>query len=177
MPRPTHTRFLGIDPGLRFMGWGVIELVGTKLTHVANGAVTSNDKFSLAERLVQLEAGLVDVIETYAPHSAAVENAFVARDAAAALKLGQARAVALLVPARAGLVVAEYAPNHVKKAVVGAGHAGKGQIQMMVEMLLPGCRAMNEHAADALAIAICHAHAGAGADRVTQALLREAAVR
>lgn len=177
MPRPSQTRFLGIDPGLRFMGWGVIELVGTRLTHVANGVVTSSDRLSLAERLVQLEAGLVEVIEAYAPHSAAVENAFVARDAAAALKLGQARAVALLVPSRAGLPVAEYAPNHVKKAVVGAGHAGKGQIQMMVEMLLPGCHALNEHAADALAIAICHAHAGAGEARVAQALMREAAGR
>ncbi|MBI1260983.1 MAG: crossover junction endodeoxyribonuclease RuvC [Rhizobiales bacterium] len=171
---PASIRYLGIDPGLRAMGWGVIEVTGTRLRHIANGTITSSAKRSLAERLVELEAGLVAVIEAHAPDSAAVENAFVARDAAAALKLGQARAIALLVPSRAGLVVAEYAPNHVKKAVVGAGHAGKGQIQMMVEMLLPGCRAMSEHAADALAIAICHAHAGAGETRVADALLREA---
>lgn len=173
-PMPASIRYLGIDPGLRAMGWGVIEVTGTRLRHIANGTITSSAKRSLAERLVELEAGLVAVIEAHAPDSAAVENAFVARDAAAALKLGQARAIALLVPSRAGLVVAEYAPNHVKKAVVGAGHAGKGQIQMMVEMLLPGCRAMSEHAADALAIAICHAHAGAGETRVADALLREA---
>lgn len=167
-------RFLGIDPGLRATGWGVIDVSGSRLTHVANGTITSNDRLSLAERLVQIEAGLVEVLSSFQPDGAAVEQAFVARDPVAALKLGQARGIALLVPARLGVTVAEYAPNHIKKSVVGAGHAGKGQIRMMVEMLLPGCGAATEHAADALAIAICHAHSGGANERIAAALLREA---
>jgi crossover junction endodeoxyribonuclease RuvC len=159
---PASLRYLGIDPGLRATGWGLVEVAGARLVHVANGTVTSNEKSSLAERLVEIEAGLSIVVETYAPDAAAVEQAFVARDPVAALKLGQARGMALLVPARAGVPVAEYAPNHIKKAVVGAGHAGKAQIRMMIDMLLPGSAAGTEHASDALAIAICHAnHRGA----------------
>ncbi|MEQ9143507.1 MAG: crossover junction endodeoxyribonuclease RuvC [Parvibaculaceae bacterium] len=151
-------RLLGLDPGLRATGWGVIDVCGNRLTHVANGTVLSTAKRSLADRLVEIEEGLRAVLAAHEPASAAVETAFVARDAAAALKLGQARAIALLVPARAGLEVAEYAPNKIKKTVTGSGHADKGQIKMMVETLLPRCRAGSEHAADALAVAICHAH-------------------
>ncbi|MEQ9519549.1 MAG: crossover junction endodeoxyribonuclease RuvC [Parvibaculum sp.] len=151
-------RLLGLDPGLGATGWGVIDVTGNRLTHVANGTIKSDPKLNLAQRLVVLERGVQAVMDEYQPRSAAVETAFVAKDAAAALKLGQARAIALLVPARAGLDVAEYAPNKIKKTVVGAGHADKGQIKMMVEMLLPQCRAASEHAADALAVAICHAH-------------------
>ena len=169
---PASQRYLGIDPGLRATGWGVIDVAGARLVHVANGTITSNDKLGVAERLVEIERGLISVIETYAPDGAAVEQVFVARDPVAALKLGQARAMALLVPARAGLPVAEYAANHIKKSVVGAGHAGKAQIRMMVEMLLPGCGVQTEHAADALAIAICHAHSGGANERIAAALLK-----
>lgn len=174
---PASLRFLGIDPGLRATGWGVIDVSGSRLVHVANGTITSNDRLSVAERLVEIERGLISVVEAYAPDAAAVEQAFVARDPVAALKLGQARAVALLVPARSGIPVAEYAPNHIKKSVVGAGHAGKAQIRMMVELLLPGSRAASEHAADALAIAICHAHSGGANERIAAALLRAEAAR
>ncbi|HEX7776721.1 MAG TPA: crossover junction endodeoxyribonuclease RuvC [Parvibaculum sp.] len=172
---PASLRYLGIDPGLRATGWGVIEVTGARLVHIANGTVTSNEKLSLAERLVEIEAGLCIVVETYAPDAAAVEQAFVARDPGAALKLGQARGLALMVPARAGIPVAEYAPNHIKKSVVGAGHADKAQIRMMVEMLLPGVKIGTEHAADALAIAIAHAHSGGANERIAAALMRDAA--
>ncbi len=151
-------RLLGLDPGLRATGWGVIDVAGNRLAHVANGTVKSSQRLSLAERLVEIEAGLVRILEEFGPSSAAVETAFVARDAQAALKLGQARAIALLVPARFGLAVAEYAPNKIKKTVTGSGHADKQQIQMMVTTLLPRCQPASEHAADALATAICHAH-------------------
>ncbi|ABS63729.1 crossover junction endodeoxyribonuclease RuvC [Parvibaculum lavamentivorans DS-1] len=174
---PVSLTYLGIDPGLTATGWGVIGISGSRLTHIANGTITSNARLSLAERLVQIEAGLVQVIHEHAPDAAAVEQAFVARDASAALKLGQARAIALLVSARAGLAVAEYAPNHVKKSVVGAGHADKSQIRLMVEMLLPGAKAGSEHAADALALAICHAHSGSANERIAAALLRAGAGR
>lgn len=174
---PASQRYLGIDPGLRATGWGVIDVAGARLVHVANGTITSNDKLGVAERLVEIERGLISVVETYAPDGAAVEQVFVARDPVAALKLGQARAMALLVPARAGLPVAEYAANHIKKSVVGAGHAGKAQIRMMVEMLLPGCGVQTEHAADALAIAICHAHFGGANERIAAALLKAGVAR
>ncbi|MFA7639540.1 MAG: crossover junction endodeoxyribonuclease RuvC [Parvibaculum sp.] len=167
---PASLRYLGIDPGLTATGWGVIGVEGAKLSHIANGTISSNVKRSLAERLVEIEAGLVQILQAYAPDAAAVEQAFVARDASAALKLGQARAVALLVTARAGIAVAEYAPNHVKKSVVGAGHADKSQIRLMVEMLLPGAKPGSEHAADALAIAIAHAHSGTTNMRIAAAL-------
>lgn len=170
-------RVLGIDPGLRATGWGVIDLAGARLVHVANGTIASNERLSVAERLVEIETGLNAIVETYAPDAAAVEQAFVARDPLAALKLGQARAIALLVPARAGIAVAEYAPNHIKKAVVGAGHAGKAQIRMMIDMLLPGSAAGTEHAADALAIAICHAHSGGANARIAAAILKAEARR
>ncbi|WP_289036239.1 crossover junction endodeoxyribonuclease RuvC [uncultured Roseibium sp.] len=155
----THPiRVLGIDPGLRRMGWGVIEAIGNRLTFIASGTVTSNNKQDLAERLVQLHDGLSRIVELQAPMEAAVELTFVNKDAGATLKLGQARGVALLVPALAGLHVSEYAPNLVKKTVVGTGHAEKDQIRAMVKVLMPRATFDTDDAADALAIAICHAH-------------------
>lgn len=151
-------RLLGLDPGLRQTGWGVIDIDGNRLRHIANGAVGTDGTLSLAERLVQIEQGLLDVIERYHPEAAAVEETFVNKNPNSTLKLGQARGIALLVPARAGLTVAEYTPNQVKKSVVGAGHAAKEQIQMMVRTLLPGSEIAGPDAADALAVAICHAH-------------------
>jgi crossover junction endodeoxyribonuclease RuvC len=150
-------RIIGIDPGLRRTGWGIIRVEGSRLSHVADGTLTSDDKLSLAERLVQLHDLLVEVFETYAPDEAAVEETFVNKDARATLKLGHARGIALLVPAARGIGVAEYAPNVVKKTVVGAGHAEKGQIAAMVSILLPAARPTGPDAADALAVAICHA--------------------
>lgn len=151
-------RLLGIDPGLRNTGWGIIESQGNRLSFIAAGVVKSTATASLAERLVQLYDGIALVIETHMPHEAAVEETFVNKNGASTLKLGQARGIALLVPARFALPVAEYPANLVKKSVVGAGHAEKGQIQMMVRTLLPGCLVASPDAADALAIAICHAH-------------------
>ncbi|TNE58760.1 MAG: crossover junction endodeoxyribonuclease RuvC [Alphaproteobacteria bacterium] len=151
-------RILGLDPGLRKTGWGVIEVEGARLSHVANGVVTSTQSLSLAERLVELYDGLSEVLTSFAPAEAAVEETFVNKDARATLKLGQARAMSLLVPARAGLRVFEYAPNLVKKSVVGSGHAGKDQIAMMVGVLLPKAEIVGPDAADALAVAITHAH-------------------
>ncbi|MBI1243402.1 MAG: crossover junction endodeoxyribonuclease RuvC [Alphaproteobacteria bacterium] len=151
-------RLIGIDPGLKTTGWGVIEAQGNRLVHVANGRVTSDAAATMAERLVQIHDGLVAAIERWKPEEAAVEETFVNVNPASTLKLGQARGVALLVPARCGLPVAEYAANAVKKAVVGAGHADKAQVQMMVRRLMPGVTFAGPDAADALAIAICHAH-------------------
>ena len=167
---PAPRIILGIDPGLQAMGWGVIEVIGSGLKALGNGTITSSAKKTLGARLVELEQGLDEVMAAYSPDMAAVETAFVARDPAAALKLGQARAVALLVPARAGLEVAEYAPNQIKKTVVGAGHAGKQQIQTMVQVLMPRCELDSEHSADALAVAICHAHRGSSGSRLAEAV-------
>ena len=151
-------RLIGFDPGLQTTGWGVIEAAGNRLSYVADGLVTTSAKASLSERLVELHAGLKEVIAEYAPEEAAVEETFVNRNFGSALKLGQARGVVLLAPAHRGVPVAEYAPNLVKKSVVGAGHADKAQIDAMVRMLLPGCDPAGPDAADALAVAICHAH-------------------
>jgi len=151
-------RIIGLDPGLRNTGWGVIGVKGNRLTHVADGVVKSDSALSLAERLVQLQDGLVEVVKTWTPDEAAVEETFVNVNPASTLKLGQARAISLLIPANAGLPVFEYSPNLVKKSVVGSGHAVKGQVQMMVKTLLPGCEVTSADAADALAVAICHAH-------------------
>ena len=150
-------RVLGVDPGLRNMGWGVIEAVGSRITHVANGVCHSEGK-DLATRLLSLYEQMTDVVATYQPEAAAVENTFVNKDGVGTLKLGQARAIALLVPAQAGISVAEYAPNKVKKTIVGVGHADKGQIDHMVRLQLPGVKIAGADAADALAIALCHAH-------------------
>jgi len=151
-------RLLGLDPGLRHTGWGVVDMAGNRLTYVADGAVHSDGERDLAQRLVELHDGLRAVIERYRPDAAAVEETFVNKNPSSTLKLGLARGVVLLVPALAGLSVAEYPTNLVKKSVVGAGHADKQQIQRMVKLLLPGCLAETADAADALAVAICHAH-------------------
>jgi crossover junction endodeoxyribonuclease RuvC len=150
-------RLLGLDPGLRITGWGVIESDGYRLRHVAHGVVKSDEKLSLAERLDQLFVGITAVIEAQQPVHAAVEETFVNKNASSTLKLGYARGVVLLAPARLGLPVAEYGANQVKKAVVGVGHADKTQVAMMVKRLLPGINATAD-AADALAVAICLAH-------------------
>lgn len=150
-------RVIGIDPGLRNLGWGIVEMDGARLSHVANGICRSGAG-ALADRLLTLHDQLSEIVARYAPQAAAVEQTFVNRDAAGTLKLGQARGIALLVPAQAGLSVGEYAPNAVKKAVVGVGHADKAQIDHMVRLQLPGCAPEGPDAADALAIAICHAH-------------------
>ena len=151
-------RILGIDPGLRRTGWGVIETEGSKLVFVACGTVVSDDKEELSRRLVAIHDGLQAVVAAHRPDEAAVEATFVNKDAVATLKLGQARGIALLVPALAGLAVGEYAPNLVKKTVVGAGHAEKDQIRLMIKVLLPKADPKTADAADALAIAICHAN-------------------
>lgn len=151
-------RILGVDPGLRRTGWGLVTIEGTKLAYVACGTVLSDGKLSLAERLKQLHDGLAEVVRALDPDEVAVEETFVNKDAQATLKLGHARAVALLVPALAGLPVAEYAANLVKKTVVGTGHAEKQQIHAMIRVLLPKAEPPSDDAADALAIAITHAH-------------------
>ncbi|MEQ8664659.1 MAG: crossover junction endodeoxyribonuclease RuvC [Rhodospirillales bacterium] len=163
-------RLLGLDPGLQRTGWGIIEISGTRLSFVADGVVSTTKSDSLAERLMQLHAGIDEIISIHAPHEAAVEETFVNKNPTSTLKLGQARGVAMLVPAQRGLAVAEYPPNLVKKTVVGNGHAAKEQVQMMVATLLPGCRdGLSPDAADALAVAICHAHHRQTSDRVAMA--------
>ena len=162
-------RLIGLDPGLRLTGWGVIEVEGNRLRHVAHGVVKVAPAGTLAERLRELFEGVASVIETQRPIEAAVEETFVNVNPGSTLKLGQARGVVMLAPARAGLEVFEYSANLVKKSVVGAGHADKNQIAMMVSRLLPGVVAKAD-AADALAVAICHAHHRATARRIEPAL-------
>ena len=154
----TAMRVLGLDPGLRHTGWGVIDVAGNRLRHVADGVVHAPTNLPLAERLVALFRQLNLVIERFHPDEAAVEERFVNKNAATTLKLGVARGVVLLAPAERGLPVAEYSANLVKKSVVGAGHAEKSQVELMVRRLLPGCTVVKADAADALAVAICHAH-------------------
>lgn len=151
-------RIIGIDPGLRRCGWGVIESEGNRLGFVACGTITPPVGLVLAERLALLHAGLSALIRQYLPEEAAVEETFVSAGARSALQLGQARGVALMTPASMGLPVGEYAANLVKKSIVGSGHADKGQIQLMVKTLMPAADFKGADAADALAIAICHAH-------------------
>lgn len=151
-------RVLGLDPGLRQTGWGVIDADGNHLKHVANGIVVSDGKADLAERLLQLHRGLAAVVAAHRPDTAAVEVTLANKNPSSTLKLGMARGIALLTPALSGLEVAEYLPMIVKKAVVGTGHADKEQVQMMIARLLPGCEPAAADAADALAVAICHAH-------------------
>jgi len=162
-------RVLGIDPGLRNMGWGVIDVAGSRISHVANGICHSTGD-DLAMRLLSLYDQMTDIVARWAPTTAAVEQTFVNKDGVGTLKLGQARAIALLVPAQAGLAVGEYAPNKVKKTVVGVGHADKGQVEHMVKLQLPGVSLAGADAADALAIALCHAHYARSADRLGAAL-------
>lgn len=151
-------RLLGLDPGLRVTGWGVIDVAGNHLRHTAHGTVRSDRDKPMAERLMELHDGLREVIARYRPDAAAVEETFVNRNASSTLKLGQARGVVLLVPALAGVPVSEYATNLIKKSVVGTGHASKTQVAEMVRRLLPGAMPASSDAADALAAAICHAH-------------------
>jgi crossover junction endodeoxyribonuclease RuvC len=151
-------RVLGLDPGLRHTGWGIIDVAGNRLTYVADGVVSAPVDPPLGERLVVLYRQIGEVLERFRPDEAAVEETFVNKNASSTLKLGVARGVVLLAPAERGLPVAEYSANLVKKSVVGAGHAEKTQVQMMVRRLLPGCTTMKADAADALAVAICHAH-------------------
>lgn len=153
----TPIRILGIDPGLRKTGWGVVVSEGSNLSFVGCGCIETDATLALSQRLRQLHLGLSDVIAAWAPDEAAVEETFVNRDPQSALKLGQARGVALAAPALAGLSVAEYAANLVKKTVVGVGHADKRQVQAMIRVLLPRAEAKGADAADALAVAICHA--------------------
>jgi crossover junction endodeoxyribonuclease RuvC len=162
-------RIIGIDPGLRCLGWGVVDVDGSRLRHVANGICRSEGD-ALSQRLLSLHVQLTAVVARHAPEAAAIEMTFVNRDGAGTLKLGQARGVAMLVPAAAGIPVAEYAPNAMKKAVVGAGHADKRQIDHMVRMQLPGADPVGPDAADALAIALCHAFHARSSGRLAQAL-------
>ena len=163
-------RILGLDPGLSAMGWGVIAVEGSRLTHVAHGVIATKPALGLGLRLMELHRVLALVIAEHGPASIAVEQAFVAKDPVAALKIGHARAVALLAAAQAGLEIAEYAPNQIKKCVVGAGHAGKEQVQFMVKRLLPACGVTKADAADALAAAIAHAHLSTTRARMMAAL-------
>jgi len=156
MGRPI--RILGIDPGLRRTGWGMIAIEGNRLMFLACGSLATQDGAGLAIRLLAIHDGLRRVVEEHAPDEAAVEATFVNKDAAATLKLGQARGIAMLVPAIAGLPVAEYAPNLVKKTIIGVGHGEKGQIRMMIGVLLPKADPRTHDAADALAVAVTHAH-------------------
>ena len=150
-------RVVGLDPGLRALGWGVVDVSGSRLRHVANG-ICRTETGPLGPRLVSLFDELSAIWQRFGPDAAAVEQTFVNKDGVATLKLGQARGIAMLVPARAGIAVGEYAPNAVKKAVVGVGHADKRQIDHMVRLQLPGVEIAGPDAADALAVAICHAH-------------------
>ena len=167
---PAAIRILGLDPGLARMGWGVVTLDGTRLSHIAHGVIATKTALGLGPRLLSLHRELGIVIAAHRPVAIAVEQAFVARDPSAALKLGHARAVALLAAAEAGLEIAEYSPNHIKKAVVGAGHAGKDQVQFMVKRLLPSCGVKEADAADALAAAIAHAHLSGTRSRIMASL-------
>ena len=157
-PIRSSCRILGIDPGLRRTGWGVIESDGNRLIFVGCGSVEPPDGLPLASRLLAIHEGLAAVLGDLKPIEAAVEQTFVNKDGVATLKLGQARGVAMLAPAMFGISVSEYAPNQVKKTVVGAGHADKNQVLMMLKILLPKAEPKSPDAADALAIAITHAH-------------------
>ena len=156
MTRPI--RILGIDPGLRRTGWGVVEIAGNRLGFIGCGTVATSNEESLAARLVVIHDGLMRILDEFRPDEAAVEATFVNKDAKATLKLGQARGIALVVPAKAGVPVSEYAPNLVKKSIVGAGHCDKAQIRMMIGVLLPKADPSSDDAADALAVAVTHAH-------------------
>jgi crossover junction endodeoxyribonuclease RuvC len=157
-PIRSPVRIIGIDPGLRRTGWGVIEVEGNRLVYVGCGSIEPPDMLPLAGRLLAIHEGLAAVLGDFKPAEAAVEQTFVNKDGVATLKLGQARGVAMLAPAMFGIEVAEYAPNQVKKTVVGAGHADKSQIAVMLKILLPKAEPPSADAADALAVAITHAH-------------------
>ena len=156
MTRPI--RILGIDPGLRRTGWGVVEIAGNGLRFLGCGSVTTREADALAARLLVIHDGLLRILDEFRPDEAAVEATFVNKDAKATLKLGQARGIAMVVPAKAGVPVAEYAPNLVKKSIVGFGHGDKAQVRLMIGVLLPKADPASDDAADALAIAVTHAH-------------------
>jgi crossover junction endodeoxyribonuclease RuvC len=172
---PSAIRIIGIDPGLRRTGWGILESDGVRLSYVASGLITSDAEDDLAYRLCEIYQGLVEVIAGFKPQEAAVEETFVNKDARATLKLGQARGMALLAPAQRGLRVAEYPPNVVKKTVTGTGHGEKRQIAAMVGFLLPKARFDSADEADALAIAICHASHRSSAQMLATRRVREVA--
>jgi len=153
-----RVRIIGLDPGLRRTGWGIVESEGNRLRHVAHGVIATDAKATTAKRLTQIFRGIEEVFDAHAPGTAAVEEVFVNKNPGSTLKLGQARGVALLVPAMRGIAVAEYATNLVKKSLVGAGHAEKSQVAHMVRLLLSAAGPLEADAADALAVAICHAH-------------------
>jgi crossover junction endodeoxyribonuclease RuvC len=152
-------RILGLDPGLRRTGWGVVSLDGARLSHIAHGVIAPDERAPFAERLLMLFEKTAEVVEAYAPHEAAIEETFVTANGSSTLKLGHARAAAMLAPARAGLSVAEYAAKQVKKSLVGVGSADKAQVAFMVRRILPAAGEASADAADALAVAIAHAHA------------------
>lgn len=160
-------RIIGIDPGLNNTGWGIIEKQGNGLVFVSCGVIKPDTKADMAERLLKIDVGLEKIITLYKPDTAAIEETFVNKSGSSSLKLGMARGVTFLAPARAGLEVAEYSANKIKKSVVGAGHADKNQIQTMVKILLPRADFKTPDAADALAIAICHAHHCSITNKVT----------
>lgn len=151
-------RIVGLDPGLRRTGWGIVEAEGSRLRHVAHGVIATDARATTAGRLTQIFRGIEAVFDAHAPDEAAVEEIFVNKNPGSTLKLGQARGVAMLVPAMRGVTVAEYAANLVKKSLVGAGHAEKNQVIHMVRLLLPSAGVVEPDAADALAVAICHVH-------------------
>ena len=165
------TRIIGLDPGLRNTGWGVIEAEGSRLIYVADGAVHSDADAPLAERLLQIHEQVLRVLKEFEPDEAAIEETFVNADARATLKLGQARGVVMLAPAYCKIPVSEYAPNTVKKSVVGSGHADKEQVKHMVKLLLPRAEMNTADSTDALAIAMCHAH-HRGSQRLKDILAR-----
>ena len=162
-------RVLGIDPGLRNMGWGIVDVSGNKLSHIANGVCQSQGN-DLATRLLSLFNQMETILEQWQPTHAAVENTFVNKDSVNSLKLAQARAIAMVVPRKFGLEVSEYAPNKVKKTIVGVGHADKQQIMHMVKLQLPGVQLNGPDSSDALAVAICHSYHARSNDRFLQAL-------
>jgi len=169
-------RVIGIDPGLRNLGWGIVDVQGSRLTHVANGTCKSVGT-ELAQRLLSLHTQLEQIFHKFSPETAAVEKTFVNKDGAGTLKLGQARGICMLVPAQMGLDVAEYAPNTVKKVVVGVGHADKRQVEHMVRLQLPGVIPNGPDAADALAIALCHAHHAQFSGRLEAAIAKAGGAR
>ena len=151
-------RIVGLDPGLRHTGWGIVDTEDNRLRHVAHDVIATEPAATTAQRLTQIFRGVEGIFGAHSPDAAAIEEIFVNKNPGSTLKLGQARGVALLVPAMRGIEVAEYAANLVKKSLVGAGHAEKAQVMHMVRLLLPACGDLAPDAADALAVAICHAH-------------------
>ncbi len=160
MSRQQHI-ILGIDPGLNKTGWGVVAADGNHLSYLAHGLIKTNPKDDLSKRLKVIYCGVCEVLKSFCPTDAAIEDTFMNSNPASSLKLGAARAAAMLAPANAGLGVSEYGASKIKKSIVGVGHADKNQVAMMVKLLLPTCpQSVHDDAADALAVAICHAHWG-----------------